>query len=111
MLHREIGRKNALFIFSVKNNNFKKRATFLRKHFIYWKDRKVLLTFVLDFVNGTYFIALLLATYLDTGSQREIVLCEYDTYGLVCMRSLSIAVIDFSSIVIHRFECYGIYKV
>jgi len=64
-------------------------------YFIYWKDRKVLFTFVLDFVNGTCFIALLLATYLDTGPQREIVLCEYDTYGLVCAKSSSIAVIDF----------------
>lgn len=40
-------------------------------------------------------MALLLATYLDTGPQREIVLCEYDTYGPVCAKFSSIAVIDF----------------
>lgn len=76
MLYRQARRRKRPFaLFHVKNKiskrelkvrnfkNFKKEAK--RKYFIYWRGRKVLLTFVLDFVNGTYFIALLLATYLD----------------------------------------------
>lgn len=87
-----------LFIFFLKSRvkiSKRERTTFLRKYYIYWEDRKVLFTFVPYFVNGTYFMALLLATYLDTGPQREIVLREYDTYSLVCASSSSIAVIDF----------------